>query len=129
MPGHFCRRLHRHDVAALDHRDGRVPNGAGSPEAAPPAVTSPLVATGPRVEFRRSGLIVPWDAMAESLLSFAEKNGLDPEFSCRAGICGTCRTAAMAGEVDYFEEPIDPPDDGEILLCCARPRSDLMLDL
>jgi len=110
-------------------RDGRAPNGAGSPQSAPPPAISPSAAAGPRVEFRRSGLVVPWDASAESLLSFAENNGLDPDFSCRAGICGTCRTAAIAGEVDYFEEPLDPPGDGEILLCCARPRGDLVLDL
>jgi len=110
-------------------RDGRAPDRAEIPKSALPPSISPLVATGPRVEFRRSGLIVPWDAAAESLLSFAETNGLDPAFSCRAGICGTCRTTAIAGEVDYFEEPLDPPGDGEILLCCARPRRDLVLDL
>lgn len=107
----------------------RVVNAASSPDTAAPPAASPAEVTGPLVEFRRSGRSVAWDPAAESLLAFAENNGLDPEFSCRSGICGTCRTAIIAGEVDYFEEPLDPPGAGQILLCCARPKGNLVLDL
>ncbi|GAU85846.1 2Fe-2S iron-sulfur cluster-binding protein [Bosea sp. BIWAKO-01] len=107
----------------------RAANGASSPDTAAPPVASPAEATGPLVEFRRSGRSVAWNPAAESLLAFAEDSGLDPEFSCRSGICGTCRTGIIAGEVDYFEEPLDPPGDGQILLCCARPKGNLVLDL
>lgn len=93
------------------------------PAAAPQPGHAPLV------EFRRSGRRVQWDPAAESLLAFAESNGLDPEFSCRAGICGTCRTVMIEGQVDYNEEPLDPPGDGHILLCCARPKGNLVIDL
>lgn len=103
-----------------------------APSPAAPPADSPAVsglAKAPLVEFRRSGRSAPWDPAAGSLLAFAESNGLEPEFSCRAGICGSCRTARIAGEVEYFEEPLDPPGEGHILLCCARPKGDLVIDL
>lgn len=81
------------------------------------------------VEFRRSGITAKWNPAAGSLLSFAEDQGLAPEFSCRAGVCGTCRSSLLSGEVNYFEEPLDELKPGELLLCCARPKTSLVLDL
>ncbi|RXT56007.1 oxidoreductase [Bosea sp. Tri-44] len=109
--------------------DGRASNEGSNPESVSSLIARPLAGTEPLVEFRRSGRIVPWDAAAQSLLVFAEENGLDPEFSCRAGICGSCTTAVIEGEADYFEEPLDPPGDGHVLICCARPNGNLVLDL
>jgi hypothetical protein len=31
--------------------------------------------------------------------------------------------------VDYIPEPIDTPAAGNVLVCCARPRDDLVVDL
>jgi ferredoxin len=81
------------------------------------------------VEFRKSGRTAAWNPAAESLLAFAEDQGLSPEFSCRAGICGTCRSRLVSGEVAYFEEPLDELPQGEILLCCSKPRGSVVLDL
>ncbi|WP_315918325.1 2Fe-2S iron-sulfur cluster-binding protein [Mesorhizobium sp. SP-1A] len=81
------------------------------------------------VEFRKSGIKAAWDGKAESLLAFAEEQGLSPEFSCRAGICGTCKSRLVSGEVAYFEEPLDELADGEVLLCCSRPQGAVVLDL
>ncbi|WP_434723581.1 2Fe-2S iron-sulfur cluster-binding protein [Mesorhizobium sp. RIZ17] len=83
----------------------------------------------PTVEFRKSRRTVVWDATAESLLAFAEDQGLSPEFSCRAGVCGTCKSRLISGEVDYFEEPLDEPPAGEVLLCCSKPRGSVILDI
>lgn len=93
----------------------------------PPVVTASEGATV--VEFRKSGITAVWDEAAESLLAFAEDQGLSPEFSCRAGICSTCRTRIMDGEIDYFEDPLDTPPPGEVLICCAKPRGSVTLDL
>lgn len=103
-----------------------------APAAAPvppePVVPAPSPDFG-TVEFRRSQIAAAWDPRAESLLAFAEGLGLSPDFSCRAGICGTCRSRLIAGEVAYVEEPLDEPAPGEVLLCCAVPRGPVILDL
>jgi len=100
------------------------------PKAAAP--TTPTVAAPGEalmVEFRKSGVTAAWDGNAESLLAFAEDQGLVPEFSCRAGICGTCKSHLVSGEVAYFEEPLDELAAGEVLLCCSKPQGSVVLDL
>lgn len=81
------------------------------------------------VEFSKSGIIAAWDSATQSLLSFAEDQGLTPEFSCRAGICGSCKTRIISGGVVYFEDPLDEVEQGEVLLCCSRPETAVVLDL
>lgn len=97
------------------------------PPAAPDATTTP--ARGPRVTFARSGRSAPWIDTAPSLLEFAEAQGLQPDFSCRAGVCGSCACRVLEGEVDYLSEPLESPAPGEVLLCCATPRGQITLDL
>ncbi|MFD2738906.1 2Fe-2S iron-sulfur cluster-binding protein [Sulfitobacter aestuarii] len=84
---------------------------------------------GNDVVFARSGVSAAWNDSANSLLELAEEAGLTPAFSCRAGICNTCRCGLKEGEVRYFEEPLDPPGPGEVLLCCARPEGRVVLDI
>lgn len=81
------------------------------------------------VEFRTSGTIVEWDSAAASLLELAENAGLEPAFTCRAGICNACKCGLISGEVDYFEEPLEMPQTGEVLICCSRPKGPIVLDL
>jgi ferredoxin-NADP reductase/MOSC domain-containing protein YiiM len=85
---------------------------------------------GPLVTFARSGLTVPWDAdAAPSLLEFAEACDVPTRWACRAGVCHTCVTALIAGEAAYLPDPLELPAAGQVLICCARPTSDLVLDL
>jgi hypothetical protein len=35
----------------------------------------------------------------------------------------------VSGTVGYEPAPVDDPVDGSILICCSRPRDDLVLDL
>lgn len=62
-----------------------------------------------------------WTPDSGTLLELAEARGLAPEFSCRSGSCGTCRTRLIEGEVTYIKEPTAPVADGEVLICCAVP--------
>ncbi len=97
-----------------------------------PAKVTPApadAAAGPQVTFRKSGISAVWDGTAETLLEFAESHGLQPEFSCRAGVCNTCMVGLVSGEVDYLEEPLDPPEPGTALICCSRPVTDVELDI
>ncbi len=84
---------------------------------------------GPQVSFARSGLTLPWSAKYQSLLELAEACDVPVRWSCRTGVCHTCETALIAGEVDYDPEPLDPPAKGDALICCSRPRGEVVLDL
>lgn len=108
------------------------PNPASAePTLAEPApdAASEGAGDGPQIVLSRSGRSLPWVEGAESLLSFLEDAGLTPDFSCRAGVCGTCEQGITSGEVEYFEEPLDEPGPGRVLLCCCRPKTTVVLDL
>lgn len=92
---------------------------------------APAAAVGGQlqVEFRKSGLVTQWTGAADSLLDLAESMGLSPDFSCRAGVCSTCKSQIISGDVAYFEEPLDEMQAGEVLLCCSRPTTSVVLDL
>jgi ferredoxin-NADP reductase/MOSC domain-containing protein YiiM/ferredoxin len=85
--------------------------------------------TGPAVTFARSGLTVPWSEEYPSLLEFAEACDVPTRWSCRTGVCHTCVTPVLSGRVRYDPDPLEPPAAGEVLVCCARPREDVVLDL
>ena len=84
---------------------------------------------GPQVSFARSGLTLPWNAKYGSLLELAEACDVPVRWSCRSGVCHTCETALIAGDVEYDPEPLDPPAKGDALICCCRPRGEVVLDL
>ncbi len=84
---------------------------------------------GPPVSFVRSDLTVPWPAECPSLLDLAEACDVPVRWSCRNGVCHTCQTGLLSGEVAYTPEPIDPAAEGDVLICSARPRSAVVLDL
>jgi ring-1,2-phenylacetyl-CoA epoxidase subunit PaaE len=70
---------------------------------------------------RRSFPMAPGD---DSVLAAAERAGLDLPFSCRAGICATCRTRVKSGRAVMAHNIALEPwevDAGFILCCQARP--------
>jgi ferredoxin len=85
--------------------------------------------TGPTITFARSGLVVPASRKYRSLLELAEACDVPTRWSCRTGVCHTCVTTVVAGDVSYEPSPLEPPADGEALICCSRARTDLVLDL
>lgn len=62
-----------------------------------------------------------WAPGAGTLLELAEARGLTPEFGCREGSCGTCRTRLLGGAVTYVRETGAGVADGEVLICSAVP--------
>jgi ferredoxin len=100
---------------------------APKPAAAVASAAEPVEAM---VTFARSNRTVPWRGEVSSLLEFAEAHGLTPDFSCRAGVCGTCECRLLEGEVSYDVEPTASVTPGSVLICIARPSSDrITLDL
>ncbi|GJG97604.1 pyridoxamine 5'-phosphate oxidase family protein [Cupriavidus pauculus] len=88
------------------------------------------------VAFVRSGKEARWSPGDGTLLELAEARGLSPEFSCRGGTCGTCRTKIVEGAVAYATAPAFSTPDDEALICCAVPADQasgggprLLLDL
>ena len=63
----------------------------------------------------------------ERVLDVALNAGLDLPWSCRGGVCCTCRAKVMQGSVamekNYTLEPWET-DKGFVLSCQARPTSD-----
>ncbi|MBV9579170.1 MAG: 2Fe-2S iron-sulfur cluster binding domain-containing protein, partial [Chloroflexi bacterium] len=70
-----------------------------------------------------------WSSQFGSLLAFAEACAVPTRWSCRTGVCHTCESRLLAGHVSYAPEPLEPPVAGELLICCAVPVEDIVLDL
>jgi ferredoxin-NADP reductase/MOSC domain-containing protein YiiM/ferredoxin len=85
--------------------------------------------SGPAVTFVRSSITVAWDDRYPSLLDLAEACDVPVGFGCRHGVCHNCESGLVAGAVTYTQDPLEPPPDGRILVCCSRPASELDLDL
>jgi ferredoxin-NADP reductase len=86
--------------------------------------------TGPLVSFARSGIAAHWKASAyQSILELTEACDIPVRWSCRAGVCHSCESGLVSGEVVYGPEPLDKPADGNVLVCCSQPSSDLVIDL
>jgi ferredoxin-NADP reductase/ferredoxin len=81
------------------------------------------------VSFRKSKTSAAWDGAVDSLLELAESEGLNPEFSCRSGICNACKCTLVSGEVEYFQDPLIHPEEGQVLICCSRPKGAVVLDI
>ena len=78
-------------------------------------------ATSAKVVFATTQHDARWSAEDGTLLDFAETHGVDAPSSCRSGMCGTCSTRLISGEVSYpvpHEAVIQP---GHALICCAIP--------
>jgi len=85
--------------------------------------------SGTIVSFARSGLNVPWSPQFPSLLEFAEACDVPTRWSCRAGVCHTCESGLISGEVSYEPVPLQPAAKGNVLICCSVPKSEVVLDL
>ena len=79
--------------------------------------------------FARSGISTPCAASWRSLLDLADACDVPTRWSCRTGVCHTCVTPLLSGAVSYSPDPLEAPSDGQVLICCSQPRSDIVLDM
>jgi ferredoxin-NADP reductase/predicted pyridoxine 5'-phosphate oxidase superfamily flavin-nucleotide-binding protein len=138
-PGSFTQSLYD-GLRELDIRDSRIHAETFGPSTLrrrpdPDAVVieqPPAATVSVPVVFQRSAKEARWQPEGGSLLELAESRGLRPEFSCRGGSCGTCKTRLISGQVHYPLPPAEVPDDGQVLICCAIPAQGvqpLVLDI
>jgi ferredoxin-NADP reductase/MOSC domain-containing protein YiiM len=85
--------------------------------------------TGPLVTFARSGITTPFGAGQRNVLDLADACDVPTRWSCRTGVCHTCSTLLLSGDFTYSPDPLEPPPSGEVLICCARPATDIVLDM
>jgi ferredoxin-NADP reductase/MOSC domain-containing protein YiiM/ferredoxin len=103
--------------------------GIAAPPARKPHPPAGQPGNGPTIEFARSNLAIPWSSDYASLLELAEACDVPVRWSCRTGVCHTCETTLIAGNVEYSPDPVEPPADGSALICCSQPRDHVALDL
>lgn len=138
-PGGFTQGLYD-SLRELDVRDAQIHAETFGPSTLkrqpdPDAIVieqAPAATTSVAVVFERSAKEARWQPEGGSLLELAESRGLRPEFSCRGGSCGTCRTRLVSGAVNYPQAPAEIPEAGHVLICCAVPAQSaqpLVLDL
>lgn len=80
-------------------------------------------ATNAVVKFAQSQVEQAWTAEDGNLLEFAEQHGMQPEFSCRNGQCGSCKVKVTQGKVSHIQDTSFPLEQDEALLCCAVPAA------
>ena len=69
----------------------------------------------------------------ESVLTAALRQNIGLPYGCRNGNCGSCRATLLQGEVDYGDHlpsvlSVDEMAENDVILCQARPKSDLVID-
>jgi ferredoxin-NADP reductase len=95
----------------------------------PPHQPAGPPAAGLQVTFARSGITTGFGGTWGSVLDLADACDVPTRWSCRTGVCHTCITPLLAGDISYHPDPLEPPPDGQILICCAQPTTDLVLDM
>jgi len=106
-----------------------VPGVNAGPGAGAVTVQSPvppLQTTASRITVLRDGRSRSFDFLPgdDNLLSAASRAGLELPFSCRSGVCATCRARVLQGEVTMARNFALAPDElaaGFVLACQARP--------
>lgn len=110
-------------LAAVEQRCGAWPEGALHVERfAPQDPGAPGLGETFEVELAQSGmtLTVPPE---KSVLQVVEEAGVAVPFSCREGICGTCETVVLAGEVDHRDSLLTPAEQAAndtMFICVSR---------
>jgi ferredoxin-NADP reductase/MOSC domain-containing protein YiiM len=103
--------------------------GVTSQVSRPPHQPPGPPGTGPAVTFARSGLTAAFGGNWGNVLDLADACDVPTRWSCRTGVCHTCTTPLLSGDITYNPDPLEPPADGNVLICCARPGTDIVLDM
>ncbi len=116
-------------VEIFNGGESMTPGVVGAATRAP-HVPKDDAGTGALVSFARSGIAAHWNASTyQSILELAEACDVPVRWSCRTGVCHNCESGLINGSVTYQPDPLDSPAQGNVLICCARPQDDVVIDL
>jgi ferredoxin-NADP reductase len=94
------------------------------------ALAAAPVDTGFKIEFTKSGRTI--DCRPDQfILDAAKAAGMRLPFSCSKGVCGTCKSKKLTGQVvmthggGIRQREIDA---GMILICCSKPLGDVTIE-
>ena len=119
-------RIH---IEIFNGGESRTPGVVGATTRAPHPPSNEAN-TGALISFARSGISAHWDASRYgSILEMAEACDVPVRWACRTGVCHNCESGLVSGAVVYDPQPLDMPADGNVLVCCSRPTSDVVIDL
>jgi ferredoxin-nitrite reductase len=116
----------------IQHFGAQLKAGVVLEQAEGTVITEPKVIAPPAVvSFARSGKTI--DCTEDDLiLEVAQQAGLNPDSSCRAGSCGTCKQKLLEGTVNYGGDPqalsAEEKAAGYILACIAHPVGRVVVD-
>ena len=65
--------------------------------------------TGPQVTFARSGITTAFGDAWRSVLDLADACDVPTRWSCRTGVCHTCVTPLLSGDISYAPRPPRTP--------------------
>jgi ring-1,2-phenylacetyl-CoA epoxidase subunit PaaE len=82
-----------------------------------------------KVSIKLDGISVAFDLPfdGDTILEAALKQGADLPFSCKGGVCATCKARLLEGKVDmevHYALEQEEIDEGYILTCQSHPRTD-----
>ncbi|MGE0362577.1 MAG: 2Fe-2S iron-sulfur cluster-binding protein [Vicinamibacterales bacterium] len=124
--------LHEMGVPADQVRSERFETAVAASAGQSRLDHAPAGSTGEtfQVRERRSARSAPATA-GQTLLDAADAHGLPIPSLCRAGVCGTCRTRVVEGQVECDGGILDAEDRaaGYVLACVASPRSDCVIEV
>jgi len=95
--------------------------------AAPPAPAAGTAEVTVRMDGRRRTFTMKMDD--ETVLDAAARAGIELPFSCRAGVCSTCRTKVLSGQVQMAQNYAleeGELEQGYVLACQSRVRTPML---
>jgi stachydrine N-demethylase, reductase component len=111
--GFAMARYHEESFQAPVDTAEMVPQGDIVPEEGKSAA----------IRFTEAGFEVECEE-TDTILSIAKANGLNIPSGCQFGVCGTCKTRKVSGNVHMVHNGgirDDEIEDGYILACCSKP--------
>lgn len=104
--------------------------GAATADVDATAAPDAMAAGGFKIEFTRLARTIDCGP-DQFILDAAKAAGMRLPFSCAKGMCGTCKTKKLSGEVAMTHQGgirQKEIDAGMILICCSKPLSDVVLE-